>query len=56
MKKKILVSAFTLIILAMAMPVQAEVVADQSRLSVASPLSPSLEQVMWLPGKRLMVN
>ncbi len=56
MRKKIIGSAFTLIILAMAMPAQAEVVADQSRLSVASPLSPSLEQVMWLPGKRLMLN
>lgn len=56
MKKKIFGSTLVLIILATVAPGQADVVGDQSRLSVSSPLSPSLEQVMCPPGKRLLLN
>ncbi len=56
MKKKIYGSAFALIVMAMTMPVQADVIADQSRIKFSSPLSPSLDQVMLPSGALLLLR
>lgn len=46
MKSKSFIAAFALIALAMSMPARADIIADQSRISVWSPAAPYLDQVI----------
>lgn len=52
MKSKVYKIALALIIASATVPAQADIIADQSRISVFAPKSPNLDQVMF-PKYRL---
>lgn len=51
MMSKGFVATFALIVLAMSLPARADIIVDQSRISVWSPEAPSLDPVI-LPGTK----
>ena len=56
MKKNGFAAAFAVIILAMFSPAQAEIIADQSRISVGSPKAPYFDKMIWHEKPNAYVN
>lgn len=56
MTSKVFVTAFAIMLMSSLMPVKADVIADQSRISISSPLSPNLDLVLFPQMQVYLIN